>query len=100
MQDTSTVFRRDPYKNFVTEAYCTAINILAVEYLVKTYDREEYDRRVQQVYELTEIDLAILHTYLSLDKHTSTLGAMISQGDYESQRDDLIYFLDYQDERF
>lgn len=100
MQDVSTIFRKDPYKNFITEAYCTAINILAVEYLVKTDDREEYARRVQQVYELTEIDLAILYTYLSLNKHTSTLGAMITQGDYESQRDDLIHFLDYPDERF
>ena len=100
MQDTSTIFSKDPYKNFITEAYCTAINILAVEYLVKTDDRKEYARRVQQVYELTEIDLAILHTYLSLNKHTSTLGAMITQGDYDSQRDVLLHFLDYPDERF
>ena len=93
------IFPKNPYKNSVTEAYCTAINILAVEYLVKTNDWEEYSKRVQQVYELTETEMSVLYINLSLNKHTSTLGAMITQGDYEAQRDELMHFLDNPDER-
>lgn len=92
-------FARDPYKSHIADAYTTAINILAVEYLVKTDDREEYSRRVNQVYELTANELDILHIRLSLNRHTSSLGAMITQGDYESQREDLLYFLDHPEER-
>lgn len=94
------IHTRDPYKNTETDAYCTAINILAVEYLVKTNNREEYSKRVHQVYELTEDELSILYIDLSLNKHTSTLGAMITQGDYDEQRESLLYFLDHPEERF
>lgn len=90
---------RDPYKNIVTEAYITAINILAVEYLVKTNNPEEYGRRVNQVYELTDVELEILYIWLSLNMHTSSLGAMITQGDYDTQRDELMTFLDHPEER-
>jgi hypothetical protein len=92
-------FRRDPYKSDIAAAYTTAINILAVEYLIKTDNREEYSRRVQQVYELTEDELVILDVYFSLNRHDSSLGAMITQGDYEDQREDLLYFLDHPEER-
>lgn len=95
----STVHGRNPYKNIVTEAYITAINILAVEYLVKTNNPEEYSRRVQQVYDLTEVELEILYIWLSLNMHTSSLGAMITQGDYDNQRDELMTFLDHPEER-
>lgn len=88
------MFKRDPYKSNIADAYTTAINILAVEYLIKTDDREEYSRRVQQVYELTENELDSLHIYLSLNMHTSSLGAMITQEDYDSQKDILLEFLD------
>jgi hypothetical protein len=90
---------RNPYKNIVTEAYITAINILAVEYLVKTNNSEEYGRRINQVYELTDEDLELLYIYLSLNMHTSSLGAMITQGDYENQREELMNFLDHPEER-
>ena len=93
------MFRRDPYKSHIADAYTTAINILAVEYLIKTDNREEYCRRVGQVYELTDPELDILHVYLSLNMHTSSLGAMITQGDYEHQREELLYFLDHPDDR-
>lgn len=92
-------FKRDPYKSDIAAAYTTAINILAVEYLIKTDNREEYSRRVQQVYELTEDELVILDVYFSLNRHDSSLGAMITQGDYEDQREDLLYFLDHPEER-
>ena len=83
----------------MADAYVTAINILAVEYLIKTDNREEYTRRINQIYELTENDLEVLHVRLSLNMHTSTLGAMITQGDYEDQREELLYFLDHPEER-
>lgn len=93
------MFRRDPYRSHIANAYTTAINILAVEYLIKTDDRDEYSRRINQVYELTEAELDVLHIYLSLNRHTSSLGAMITQGDYEYQREELLHFLDHPEER-
>lgn len=92
-------FARDPYKSCIADAYTTTINILAVEYLIKTDDREEYSRRIEQVYELTENELYDLYIRLSLNKHTSSLGAMITQGDYDSQREELLYFLDHPEDR-
>lgn len=87
-------FKRAPFNCIEADAYVTAINILAVEYLVKTQNPEEYSRRVHQVYELTDNELSSLWVWLSMNRHTSTLGAMITQGDYEYQRDDLLEFLD------
>ena len=57
---------RMPYKNIETAAYVTAINILAVEYLIKQNDRKEYTRRVEQVLSLSEIDLEIFFSLLCL----------------------------------
>ena len=93
------MFRRYPYVSNEADAYVTAINILAVEYLIKTDNREEYSRRIAQVYELEKDDLTILHIRLSLNMHTSSLGAMITQDDYESQREALLYFLDHPEDR-
>lgn len=93
------MFRRDPYRSAIADAYTTAINILAVEYLIKTNNREEYSRRIDQVCGLTEIELDVLHILLSLNMHTSSLGAMITRGDYEHQRDELLYFLDRPEDR-
>lgn len=92
-------FRRNPFVSIEADAYTTAINILAVEYLVKTDNREEYSRRINQVYELTTDELAILWAWLSINRHTSNLGAMITQGDYEHLRDDLFDFLDHPEDR-
>ena len=94
------LFVRNPYKNNVTETYCTAINILAVEYLIKINNPEEYSRRVNQVCDLTEDELSLLYIDLNLNKHTSTLGAMITQHDYDTQRELLLDFLDYPENRF
>lgn len=88
------IYTRDPYKNSETAAYVTAVNILAVEYLVKTNDPEEYSRRIDQVYKLSEEDLTVLFVRLDLNRHISSLGAMITQGDYDGQLEDLIDFLD------
>lgn len=99
VEDKWNTFRRDPYKSPIAAAYVTAINILAVEYLIKTDNREEYSRRVHQVYELTEDELDILDIYFSLNMHTSSLGAMITQHDYDHQREVLLDFLDHPEER-
>ena len=93
------IYATNPYKNEQTEAYITAINILAVEYLVKTYKYEEYIRRVLQVRELDYNDLITLDVLLSLNMHTSSLGAMITQGDYDTQLEVLLDFLDHPEER-
>lgn len=93
------VYKRDPYKNIETDAYCTAINILAVEYLLRGCNPEEYIRRGKQVSELTENELTLLYVDLALNKHTSTLGAMVTQGDYNTQRENLLWFLDHPEDR-
>lgn len=92
-------FKRSPFISPEATAYVTAINILAVEYLIKTNNEEEYDRRCDQVSKLTETELSILWCWLDINRHTSTLGAMITQGDYDDQRDDLLYFLDHPEDR-
>lgn len=92
-------FKRDPFKSTYAGAYVTAINILAVEYLIKTNDFAEYSRRCNQVYALTSDELCALWYWLSINRHTSTLGAMITQGDYENQKENLFWFLDHPEER-
>lgn len=88
------VHARNPYVNIETEAYCAGINILAVEYLVIKKDDAEYSRRVDQMYRLNDCELSLLCTCLSLNCHISTVGAMITQGDYPYLRDRLLDFLD------
>ena len=92
-------FKRNPFVSIEADAYVTAINILAVEYLIKTDNHEEYSRRCEQVSALQEWELSSLWVWLSLNMHTSTLGAMITHGDYDNQREELLYFLDNPDER-
>lgn len=92
-------FKRNPFKSIYAEAYVTAINILAVEYLVKMNDFAEYSRRCKQVEALTSDELSVLWVWLSMNMHTSTLGAMITQHDYDDQRDELFLFLDHPEER-
>lgn len=74
--------------------YVAAINILAVEYLVRTNNPKEYARRVNQVCSLSMTQLDELDFVLELNRHISTLGAMITHGDYGSLVVDLLMFLD------
>lgn len=94
INDWRWVVGRKPYATLASEAYVTAINILAVEYLIKTHNQDEYGRRCEQIYKLDKDDLEELQLWLSINKHTSSLGAMITQGDYDSQREELFAFLD------
>ena len=87
-------WKREPFVHELAEAYVTAVNILAVEYLIKQNNYEEYSKWIRIVYCLTEDDLYMLQSWLSINMHTSSLGAMITQGDYESQRRILMEFLE------
>lgn len=93
------MFKRDPFVSNEADAYVTAINILTVEYLIKTDNDAEYERRGKQVNALSEDELTCLWVCLSLNMHTSSLGAMITQGDYDHQREKLFDFLDHLEER-
>ena len=87
---------RNPFKGPEEEAFTAAVNILAVEYLVKTNDPAEYERRIKQLRRITrdEAALVALHIGLTLNMHAANLGAMITHNNYERQLDILLYFLD------
>lgn len=87
-------FKRDPYRNRAACGYVTAINILAVEFLVKTDNKDEYARLCQEVYKLSEDELSDLGLIFDFNRHPSTLGAMITQRDYESMKEDLMEYLE------
>lgn len=77
------------------DAYNAAVNILAVEYLIKENNPEEYGRRIEQLYKVRDCsDISSLAFLLSFNMHISNLGAMITQGDYDEQKETLLNFLD------
>jgi hypothetical protein len=86
--------KRNPYANNAAAAYVTAVNILAVEYLIKTDNEAEYSRLCEKVYKLDLGDLESLFILLDLNMHTSSLGAMITQGDYDTQKRILLEYLE------
>lgn len=86
-------YRGSNYASEAAEGFVTAVNILAVEYLVKQNNFDEYSRWINVLYTFAEEDLEDLQLYLSINKHTSSLGAMITQGDYDHQREILMDFL-------
>lgn len=92
-QDWQYAVKKDPYESAAAEAYVTAINILAVEYLIKVHNEAEYGWWCGKVNSLSESELESLQIYLSLNMHTSTLGAMITQEDYDHQKEILFDFL-------
>ena len=93
LQDWQFAVKKDPYESAAAEAYVTAINILAVEYLIKTHNEAEYGWWCSKVNSLSETELESLQIHLSLNMHASSLGAMITQGDYEHQKEVLFDFL-------
>lgn len=77
------------------QAFNAAVNILAVEYLIKTVNEHEYSKRIEQLRKLDSSDLESLHLTLSLNmQHIGNLGEMITQGDYNYQVNELFEFLD------
>ena len=82
------------HKDELCEAYTASVNILAVEYLVKDNNPEEYAKFIEKMHKLDKCDLASLYIHLSHNMHTSSLGAMITQGDYDFQKEALLAFLE------
>ena len=76
------------------KAYDTAINILAVEYLIKTSNHEEYGRLGEVLTMLSDYELERLYVDLSLNMHVNNLGEMITHDDYGFQKELLFLFLD------
>lgn len=76
------------------KAFNAAVNILAVEFLVKENLPEVYSSYIELLESFDDIDISILDVELSLNMHIENLGAMITQGDYDEQRDLLIEALD------
>ena len=98
---TEVIKRGNPYKNDATAAYVTAVNILAVEYLVKgaIFPKKNYYEYMYKKYytiliNLKNEQLEDLYRILSFNRHISSLGAMITQKDYRDQVNDLLTFLD------
>ena len=88
------VDKKHPYVNKATEAYVAAVNILAVEFLVKTNDREKYTRYVKTLEALDTDKLEGLYCLLANMMNTSTLGAMITKSYYDIQKGALLNFLE------
>lgn len=77
-------------------AFNAAVNILAVEFLVKTDDRESYSKYINALNTFDEIDFEILYVSLSLNSHLNNLGEMITQEDYDYQKESLFTMLNEQ----
>ena len=82
--------RIDDYSLDAQRAFNTAVNILAVEYLIKTDNKPEYSRQVEQLSLLDHHALESMFLDLSLNMHTRNLGEMITQGDYAYQTEVLL----------
>lgn len=76
------------------KTFNAAVNILAVEYLIKENWPVIYSSYIELLESFDDIDISILDVELSLNMHIENLGAMITQGDYDEQRDLLIEVLD------
>lgn len=64
-----------------------AINILAVEFLVKENNPEKYSELHDILSSFDDIDMDDLQIDLSLNMHIQNLGEMITQGDYDEQKE-------------
>lgn len=93
-QTSKSVNCRNLYSSAPAEGYAAAVNLLAVEYLVKRDDPEGYGRYINIFYKLIDEDLDELDFRLGLNRHISTVGAMITQGDYDSLIRDLVEYLE------
>ena len=94
----NTIDDRFLYKGVIQEAYAAAVNILAAEYLLRHYHPDKYSEMIEKLHALTDDELVALYIKLSegdlLTHHISTLGAMITHGNYNSLWADLIDFLE------
>jgi hypothetical protein len=84
----------DNLNSYTLKGFNAAVNILAVEYLIKTENKQEYGRRIDQLYALSFSDLECLTFELEFNMHIGNLGEMITQNDYDDQVVVLLKFLD------
>lgn len=91
----NTVCARTAYTDFKHEAWIAALNILAVEFLVKTNQPEKYQHYRDELDSLSDDNLTIMHAYFDMGNgHTTSLGHMLSHGDYDSLKETLFDLLD------
>lgn len=93
-EKTRNIADRTVYTDYKHEAWVAALNILATEFYVKTNQPEKYAYYCEQLSKLDDTDLECLHIWLSLNRHITSLGHMMSHGDYEQAKDNLFEFLE------
>lgn len=69
------------------DVWDAAINILAVEFLVKENNPQKYSENHDILSSFDDIDMDGLRIDLSLNMHIQNLGEMITQGDYNEQKE-------------
>lgn len=69
------------------------VNILAVEFLIKTNDAESYSKWISIANTMDEVDNKNLYFTLALNRHINNLGEMITQDDYKSLKEDIFEYL-------
>lgn len=89
----NTVIDRTVYTDFKHEAWAAALNILAVEFLIKTDKPRVYGMYCDILNLLDDGDLEVLHGVMSLNHHITSLGHMCSHDDYESVQEALFGYL-------
>lgn len=89
----NTVTDYTVYSDLKSEAWVAALNVLAVEFLVKTNQPEKYSHYCELLNSLDDDDLEELHVCLDLNKHITSLGHMISHNDYDEVRDEVFEYL-------
>ena len=75
-------------------AFNAAVNVLAVEYLIKENRPDLYEKYINILYGYDNDHLEMLDIWIGFNRHIQNLGAMITQGDYDSIRRDLLVELD------
>lgn len=81
------------------DVWDAAINILAVEFLVKENNPEKYKEYTDILSSFDDVDMENLRIDLSFNMHIRNLGEMISQGDYDEQKEILFYGLKMKKEK-
>lgn len=90
----NSVTDRTVYTDYKHEAWVAALNILAVEFLVKTNQPDKYTQYCEKLSALTDDELDILHIDLEINHHITSLGHMLSHGDYDWVKGALFEFLE------
>lgn len=82
------------YSDIKHEGWVAALNVLATEFYVKTNKPERYSYYCDILNSLDDSELEWLQTILQINCHITSLGHMMSHGDYDAIKDQLFEFLD------